>query len=364
MFCPNPFDRIEIKADGRIYCCCEGWLPRSLGNVLDGNLLDLCNSAASKEIRTSILDGSFRYCKACPYLPGPGGPILEHPEPWRTASSDLSVDTVGTLKLDYDQTCQLQCPSCRIAHSRDFVNANKVQRIHEAVVGSGVLERTKRLYVTGAGDPFASPLYWNFLCNLHQHILHPDLTLFLHTNGLLFDQYHWDAMEATTRERVTEVGISVDAATEKTYQYIRGASWNKLWANITFINRLQTAATSRSRQIMLGMFYTVQVANFRELIPFVRLAWNHKVSWISVTALRNWGTYSPDDYRSRAVHLPGHPDYAEFRQMISDPQLTSPPRSSPRIILDSFNPEFTDQDIICNPDALLPENKLVRKTEP
>ena len=26
MFCPLPFTRLEIKADGSVYCCCEGWL--------------------------------------------------------------------------------------------------------------------------------------------------------------------------------------------------------------------------------------------------------------------------------------------------------------------------------------------------
>jgi len=353
MFCPNPFTRMEIKADGSVYCCCEGWLPKPLGNVLDENLLQIWNGPAAREIRSSILDESFRHCKACPYLPGPGGPVTREPRP--SDPRHLLSESVGTLKLDYDQTCNLTCPSCRVKHSRDFVDVPKVQKIHDAVVGSGILARTKMLYVTGAGDPFASPLYWNFLCNLEQYELAPHLEIFLHTNGLLLDYDHWMKMKHATLSRVSEIGISVDAATAETYKFVRRASWSKLWNNVKFVNHLQQNPQHRTgKTIMLGMFYTVQAANFRELIPFVRLAWAHEVSWISVTALRNWGTFTKADYIQRAVHLPEHPDHEEFRRIISDPQLTC----DPRIVMDKFNPEYVDQDVICNPEALLPENTL------
>jgi hypothetical protein len=226
-----------------------------------------------------------------------------------------------------------------------------VARIQEAVVGSGILSLVRRLYVTGAGDPFASPLYWSFLKSLHLHALHPKLTIFLHTNGLLFDSDHWIEMGFAARSRVTEVGISVDAATEDTYRFIRGASWKRLWDNVGFINRLQgTPEAMTGQPIMLGMFYTVQARNFRELIPFARMAFAHKASWISVTALRNWGTFTAADYLARAVHLPGHPDYAEFRRVIADPELTR----DRRINMDSFDPKHTDQEVIRDSAALLP----------
>lgn len=349
MYCPHPFSRLEIKADGRCYVCCEGWLPKSIGNVLDGNLLDIWNSHEVNEIRGSILDGSFRFCKACPYLPAGGGPVINR------QISDVRPDhsRVDVLKLDYDQSCNLSCPSCRVVHSSEFVDVPKVKRIHEAVVNSGILNITNTLYVTGAGDPFASNLYWDFLQNLHLMDLsqNPRMKIFLHTNGLLFDEAHWENM-GETRNRVTDVGISVDAATPATYKENRRASWNKLWRNIEFINRLQ----DQGRKITLGMFFTVQNNNFREVIPFTRLAFNHRASWISITALRNWGTYTDEDYARRAVHIPGHPNYEEFKKIINDPAL-----KNPRIVLDSFNPEYTNQDVISNPEALIPEKRLSRK---
>jgi MoaA/NifB/PqqE/SkfB family radical SAM enzyme len=345
MYCPNPFDRLEIKANGDAYCCCEGWLPKPLGNVLEQNLVEIWHDASAREIRDSILDDSFRYCVACPYRPGPGGPVV------RTSPPRPSADRIKTLKLDYDQTCNLTCPSCRVTHSRNFVDVPLVTRIHEAVTSSGVLDLVDRLYVTGAGDPFASPLYWNFLKELPELPQNPTLEIFLHTNGLLCDERHWDELGQNQR-RVTEIGISVDAATASTYKTNRQGSWNKLWDNIDFINRLQASG----KKLMLGMFYTVQANNFREVIPFTRLAFGHRVSWISITALRNWGTYTEADYRGRAVHLPDHPDYAEFRRTIESEVLTR----DPRIVLDNFNPRHTNQDVICNPEALLPASKLLR----
>ena len=357
MFCSNPFNRLEIKADGSVYCCCEGWLPKSLGNILTDNLLALWNGHVATEIRASILDGSFRYCTSCPFLPSKGETVVQK-TPADLASENrsrnwqaLSTDLIQTLKLDYDQSCNLTCPSCRVVHSREFVDLPNIQRIHNATIDSGILKKTKELYVTGSGDPFASELYWEFLRSLPTLKYKTGMTLFLHTNGLLFDSQHWDLL-GDTRVLVRGVGISVDAATEPTYKTNRGASWSKLWNNIKFINSLQ----ERGEKITLGMFFTVQANNFKEIIPFVQMAFNHNTSWISLTALRNWGTYSDEEYRTRAVHLPTHPQYAEFKEMVSNPILTD----DRRIVLDSFNPEFVRQSITINSKALLPASNLKR----
>jgi hypothetical protein len=108
---------------------------------------------------------------------------------------------------------------------------------------------------------------------------------------------------------------------------------------------------------MMDMFYTVQDNNFREIIPLVRMAFNHGVTWISITALRNWGTYTPEEYQQRAVHLPEHPNYAEFKEVITNHTLTK----NRKIILDSFNPEYIWQQHTINPGALLSSDVLRRE---
>jgi len=345
MHCKNPFERLEIKSDGSAYCCCEGWLPKPLGNVLESDLISIWHGRAAREIRESIVDQSFRFCSACPYLPGPGGPVTSSPPDDLQA---IPSGRVRVLKLDYDLSCNLACPSCRVTHSKNFVDRNKVRRIYEVISWSEVLSVTDRLYVTGMGDPFASAHYWDLLQNLPSLPELPKLEVFLHTNGLLLDDVHWMAL-GPTRDRVSEVGISVDAATPDTYRQNRGGSWDKLWDNISFVNRLQAQNGGRP---WLGFFFTVQANNYRELLPFVHLAKYHGARWMSVTALRNWGTFTREEYLARAVHLPGHPDHAEFREVISHPTLRDP-----GIVVDHFDPRYTDQDIICDDGALLPGSR-------
>lgn len=341
LYCEHPFTRLEIKADGRAFCCCEGWLPTPLGNVLESNLVNLWrNSAIAAQIRESIVDQSFRYCTACPYLPGTGGPVS-----FNWPSELPNADRIGLLKLDYDQSCQLACPSCRTHHSRHWVNHDKVKEIHDAVLASGVLDLVDQLYVTGAGDPFASKLYWEFLQNLPDLSRNPKMTIFLHTNGLLLDQDHWEAMPEA-RKRVTDIGISIDAATPETYKYIRGGSWSKLWDNIAFLNHLR-ARRNIVRPIVLGMFYTVQAANFRELVPFVKMAIAGRANWINVTAMRNWGTFTGADYESRAVHQPYHPQHAEWLRVLEDPIL-----KDPRVILERFDPKNVGQGVLPEKETL------------
>ena len=322
MFCPHPFRRVEIKPDGNAYVCCVNWLPKPIGNVLHDDLLKMWRGSAAREIRESILDRSFRHCIKCPFLPGPGGPLIPNPP-----ATLWPEDRIGTLKIDYDQTCNLACPSCRPAisngdpGSQSLTNLDKSHQIHEAVLSSKALLQADELYVTGGGDPFASPLYWNFLQHLPDLRHNDNLRIFLHTNGILFNPAHWEQM-GPTRERVTGVGISIDAACERTYQLNRGASWSKLWKNIEFITSLQkTRQTTKRAPIELILYFTMQTNNYREVPEFTTLGFDHKANWIAFTPLQNWGTYSPEEYLQRAIHLPSHPLHEQFLNMLLDPRL-------------------------------------------
>jgi hypothetical protein len=337
MFCPNPFTRIEIKSDGGVYGCCEGWMPQPFGNILTSDLNDIWEGATARMVRESIIDGSFRFCTACPYLPGPAGSVVEH-----IPNGFQGHRRIATLKMDYDQTCNLTCPSCRAVHSNEFVDVSKARKIHEAVLASGIIDRVDRLHITGSGDPFASPIFWPMLQDFPAVKHSPKI--FLHTNGQLLDEYHWRDM-ASSQDLISDIGISVDAGTASTYRENRRSSWDRLWKNISFINALQ-----QSRPIVLGMFFTVQANNFRELISFTQQAFEHRVCWISVTALRNWGAYTTADYARRAVHVPGHPEFDDFQAVMKDVAL-----KDKRIVIDSFNPQFNVQK------PLIPAASLTRR---
>lgn len=346
MYCTNPHTHLEVKADGSVYCCCEGWLPTPLGNVFEEDLLRVWSGPVARKIRQAVAAGNFGYCTACPYLPGPGGPVRAGAAP--NAGEPARI---GVLKLDYDQTCNLACPSCRSRHSREFVDVGRVAQIAERTVTREVLALTDLLYVTGAGDPIASPHYWGLLRGLPPLPEHPGLSVFLHTNGQLLDEGRWEDL-GPTRDRVSTVGISVDASTEETYRKIRGGSFGRLWDNVGYLRDVReeycTSGRPGGRHLQLGMFFTVQADNFREIVPFLRLVWNHGADWVSVTALRNWGTYSEEDFRRRAVYLPDHPDHEEFQQAMTHPALRDR-----RVTVGSFDPRHARQDVVVCAGALL-----------
>src|SRR5689334_15479129 len=67
VICSQPFERFEVLGGGQrgdVFFCCQSWLPKSIGNMKERSVEQVWNSRAARDIRRSVLDGSFRYCKA------------------------------------------------------------------------------------------------------------------------------------------------------------------------------------------------------------------------------------------------------------------------------------------------------------
>ena len=133
--CWFPFWFTEITHD-RQTLCCSGWLTKDIGS--NKNLKENWDSDTANEIRESVLDGSFKYCKkdTCPFLSTvinsgvETGPILskkrlgiedvntleEYKEVYPLKHADETFGYPGTpkqFKVVWDSTCNLGCPSCR-----------------------------------------------------------------------------------------------------------------------------------------------------------------------------------------------------------------------------------------------------------
>jgi MoaA/NifB/PqqE/SkfB family radical SAM enzyme len=327
MFCPRPFREFHIDQDGEVNPCCKDWIPVSYGNILKAKRpLDVLNSDMAKSVRASMLDGSFKYCTKCPHLPGPSGSVMLEPRPDLKINPDMTVDHIELLMLNYDQTCNLTCRSCRpgiIAKA-----GAKAERIHDLVMNGGIIDVSDEVYITAAGDPFASPLFRSFLKDLANRESHPKRVA-LHTNGQLLDEAHWKAMGATA-DLISGIHVSVDAGTPETYKLNRGSDWERLWRNLDFVRSMKWAG----KHFGLYFRYVIQANNFREVIPFCRMALKYAPTDITFYYLRNWGTYTPEEYRQRSVYLKDHQDYAEFAKVMTDPEFAS----NPLITLPTFPP--------------------------
>ncbi|MGH6841447.1 MAG: SPASM domain-containing protein, partial [Methylocella sp.] len=81
LFCAQPFTRFEVLGGGGqrgdVFPCCQSWITKSFGNMTKKSVQEVWNGKAARDIRRSILDGSFKYGRAdvCPYLQRIDGPV-------------------------------------------------------------------------------------------------------------------------------------------------------------------------------------------------------------------------------------------------------------------------------------------------
>ena len=325
MFCNYPFAGMDVTQNGNVYVCCADWLPIPIGNIFETPLTDIWTGKMATDLRISILDQSFRFCgPSCPFLSKPRGPVsLEK------ISSPPPLEWVKELRLSYDPTCNLKCPSCRAAPIGSDTNT---KLIHQKVIESNNLQKTKLLYVTGYGDPVASNYYWPLLCNLENLPTNPNLIVRLHTNGLLLTPEKWKELGKNSA-KIVNIAVSIDAACENTYNLNRGGSWQRLHDNLAFISKLPG--------IRLEMNFVVQANNFKEMPDFVRMAFRYSAQFIFFAGIRNWRApqryndtqllFSDLEYQARAVHLPSHPQHAQLIKILQNPVL-----NDPRILLADF----------------------------
>ncbi len=305
-WCGKPFEHMEIVEDGRVFLCCPGWQPSSIGNVFATPAIDIWRGPAAEAIRHSILADTFRWCEACPMLAAVTGHV-------HYVDKVPSVDTarIDVLNLAYDRTCNLACPSCRtedVVYNSGARYAH-LQRLTERVLP--LFSYVDLLNITGSGDPFSSRTYRDLIRALDP-AAYPQMRLRLHTNALLFTPAAWEAL-GEARRMVTAVWISIDAATEGTYRLNRGGDWAKLQQNLAFVSRLIFDSSLHAAETKL--FYVVQANNWREMPAFVELARAHGAR-VQFHALRSWTTFSDAEHNARAVHLPEHPEHAEFVQLL------------------------------------------------
>ncbi|HEX9024142.1 MAG TPA: radical SAM protein [Geobacteraceae bacterium] len=321
LFCPMPFKMIEIERGGGSNLCC--WLPKSPGRLDDKGLMALWNSPGAREIRASILDGTFRYCdlERCPYFSSGSLPLQRHV----TEGPYAEIIRKGITRLDtarvflaMDRRCNLRCISCR----NDFAQLTddereEVKRLTELVKRD--LSHITAIGLSGSGDPFVNPEARELLF-AHDRARYPALRFYILTNGLLLDRAMWEKMH-NAHDAVASVQVSIDAATAGTYEKIRvGGSFARLRENLDFLSELRKGGK-------IGEFiisFVVNALNYREMKAFAAMGEELGCDQVAFSYMSNWLNFSDEEYRGLAAHLPEHSEYAKLREMINDPVFRDP----------------------------------------
>ncbi|TPV95174.1 MAG: hypothetical protein B7733_11350 [Myxococcales bacterium FL481] len=323
--CPRPFEEFQIDHNGDVYICCPSYLNLPVGNVRRESYHEILNSEMARNIRQSILNGTFKYCNrsTCPSIRHDG---LEREQAIEdeelrdlvTTRSDR-VHRVKHVALSMDSTCNLWCPSCRqekIVEKSATVEW-KVRSIDEVVLP--LLRDADSVMMNGYGDVFMSQICQRVLSRINSRE-YPRLKIHLLTNGVLFDRRNWQRYP-NIHDMVSTVRVSVDAATERTYRSVRrGGDFHKLHDNLRFLAVLRREGSIER----FGLAFVYQEENFTEMAEFAKQGLELGCDRVAFEALLDWNTYARAEYEQRAVHLPGHPRHAEFRELTALPVFRHP----------------------------------------
>lgn len=322
LFCPIPFKQMEIMSGGDTNLCC--YIQKSPGRISSDNLKNVYNSLSAQQIRASILDGTFRYCKLddCPHFSG--GDLSLQKDCIGTRYEKIvrerltSLDDMMNLWLSFDRRCNLRCISCRKDYVKYSEEENaKVERLINVVKAN--LSLIRGLGFCGNGEPFASPAMREFLFSLDSSV-YPDLKITLLTNGQLFNTRTWESMRKIQRA-VKSVQVSIDAATRETYEGLRrGGSFDTLMRNISFISGLRRQNLIEE----LIISFVANSRNFMEMDDFVRLGLDLGCDTVYFSAMMDWGILPAEEYKELAVHLPGNGMHEKFREKLKDKIFDNP----------------------------------------
>jgi pyruvate-formate lyase-activating enzyme len=328
-FCRAPFENIETAPGGEVYFCCPAWLPVPIGRLGHGDAEAVWNSPTAQEIRRSIHDGDYRYCSRihCPKLSAGTRPV-DLPLEGEVKNREHKALIAGRstrmerrprkIILSHDRSCNLSCPSCRtstILARKD--EQDRLNRLFDEVLAP-MLEDARRLHVTASGDPFGSAHFRYVLKQTGQERF-PALRLDLQTNGILFDEAAWEDLGLA--DRIDKVAVSIDAARPETYAVVRrGGDFERLMGNLAFL-----AKKRRQGQIrQLRLDFVVQAMNYREMPEMAEIASRFAFDGLKFQMIRNWNTYSPEDFARHHIGSPGHPEHEAFLAVLGDERLTAP----------------------------------------
>lgn len=330
-FCENPWTYCEIYAGGGVYVCCPAWNRNvSVGNIYTETPKQIWNSYQAQQFRRGILDGSFSACdhEKCPVLIGRSLPtVAEVRQSWLGSVLSDAIDNrrvvaahgPSIVKLGYDASCNLVCPSCRtelmVAKKKEQERLNEIR--DKFIMP--FLEHAKILVMSSDGDPFASTHYRDILRLTYDKL--PDLKLGLCTNAVLLDEHAWE--DCRLEGRVVNVQISIDAARKETYNYVRRrGDFDRLMHNLHFLSQKRRSSTGFTA---FDLLFVVQACNFREMAEFVELGEAVGADSVQFMLIDHWGrAMEANAYKAVKIWDRSHPDNKEFLTALTDDILRRP----------------------------------------
>jgi uncharacterized radical SAM superfamily Fe-S cluster-containing enzyme len=329
--CTVPWETMSVGSSGEVFICMSpAWVPVSVGNVLtaDDIYADILNSPSAQGIRNEILQGRYYYCNntLCRFFDHFDKKLYQR-APENIADFDALApvnrsDTCVTqipknIIFDFDPTCNLRCPSCRM----NVINYNKHPEFRAN--NDNIAEKIKHLIIDNigtqpveirwaGGEPFISEVYLDLMDYIiatgRRNIRHV-----IQTNG----SYLKKKQELVTKllPFINELRISFDAATADTYSRVRvNGQWDLLLENVRWV---QDQIKQHGLNVRIKADFVVQLDNYQEIPQFRTLCNELGIKQINFQRMWNWNTWPIEELDRRNVYNVNHPLYPEVVRLLA-----------------------------------------------
>lgn len=305
LFCFEPFRTFSIWPNGDV-CSCRR-VPY-IGNIYKNTFNEIWNSPKAKEIRQSIIDGTFAHCNLynCDLYRRGALPLRK----------DINLDEIAqnTLPTTGDwggaNSCAQSCFWCRKEVTFDqeekalfaikdeilsyFINCENIYTSPSAEFSDSnfTLDLINRL---GPSTPSGKTRLWGFS-----------------TNGLSFTPVVWQYIEkACTKVRLTITGRSLIS---EVFSSVSPNSQLDQWLqNIEFYLKKR----NEGKIIFIRVKVILSKMNYREIPQFVKWAHDKGIDEVVFRRMHQWGTIDQKIMDDLDVCHPRHPENEELRNIVN-----------------------------------------------
>lgn len=320
--CPTILSFTQVfLPDGSVRPC--GWLKSeymSIGKLSEQSFDEIWHGEKFRNLLERQSAGDFSVCdgRACSFCTSQTKelPLVE---------IDKLPEHPTHISLSYERVCNYHCNVCWEAHSDMFNKTDDKMIEQRKIIEKNLMEalpHAKFISANGCGELFASKSIMNLLANWRPLAPKEECSVYLETNGSLFDEEHWKQIENLGQYHVTVV-MTVMSFDEKTYQACSGVKYpiSRIENNLRFIKSLRDKGIINEFRITT----VVQERNFRTLPEwFRRCDEEFGADSIRMRAFVPYEARDRDTEWLFDIRNKYHPYHQEYLEMIKDPVFQNP----------------------------------------
>ncbi len=311
--CYDGFSNIEINSEGDILPCCPDWHNHyKFGNIYQQSFESIINSNKAKDFRKSLLDGSYKYCNPDICM----ATSIRKDKYFEKCNEDgVSNGIIDIVRFAHDKTCNIKCITCR----NDYINtADKTEKLNSLIDSHFIpmLKGAKIVHLNTNGEVFASSHCKKLIYKIIEN--YPNIKFDITSNGILFNEEN--CKKLNIEQRINNVGISIPAATNRTYNKITGSTGSKNYSQL--YKNLKYLIDLKKRKIIneLSIIFVVNYYNYKEMIKFARkpIIYRNKIR-IYFWEYRPWSSSDlSKEYDKMAVWKEDNENYKDFCKIINN----------------------------------------------